>query len=248
MSTPHFFGAFTTALIHGVIVLIALGFASPGGCDSDDTSGGKLKMTTIEAALAYKSTTKSKQPQKRRKRPKARVKTKAAGVSRDDEKKVDPKKVKKTEETKKEDFASDVDQYIKQRQRDDEEDEEDELEDEEEGQEERTGGQFDGSEHGFAEVSKGDPYMQELAKDMYSSWEVPTLEKGSGSAVGCARLGPDGKIIDIKLETKSGNSNIDRSVKVALEKLQKKRNKKPEKVPRHLMDITTQWTCFKLKV
>ena len=239
MSSSHIGGALTTALIHGAILVMVLGFSDPG-C-GDEPGRTKLTMTTIEAALAYKSKTKSTQPQKRRKRPKPKVKPQ--GVSRDDKKKIDPKKPKKPAA---EDFTDDFEKYLKQRQREDDDDDVD-IDDEAD-EAPKPGGEFDGSEHGFADVSKGDPYMQQIAKDMYSAWEVPTLEKRSGTAVGCVRLIPDGKITDTKLETKSGNSNIDRSVRVALEKLQKKRNKKPKKVPRPLMEITTQWTCFKLKV
>src|SRR5690606_5191951 len=63
----------------------------------------------------------------------------------------------------------------------------------------RTGGAFDGSEHGFAEANKGDPYMRELAGQAHSFWSVPTLEKGSGHAVGCIRLDGDGHIVDTQL-------------------------------------------------
>lgn len=245
MTPSHLSGAITTALIHGAIAIMVLGFSDASGCGSDSGEQGKLKMTTIEAALAYKSKTKSKQPQKRRKRAKRQA-AKPDGVSRDETKKAETKKTRKAEPE--EDFSKAFEKYKDQRQRDDEEDEEiDDLDDLDDDAD-KSGGEFDGSEHGFAEVSKGDPYMQELAKDMYASWELPTLEKGSGAAVGCVRLEPGGKISDIKLETKSGNSNIDRSVRVALKKMQKQRNKKPAKVPRHLMEITTQWTCFKLKV
>lgn len=243
MTSTHLSGAITTFLIHGAIAVLVLGFSDASGCGDDDGDQGKLKMTTIEAALAYKSKTQSRQPQKRRRRAK-RSATKPQGVSRDETKKVEePKKTKEPEPE--EDFSKAFEKYKEQRQRDDDEELED-LDNEQEA--DKSGGQFDGSEHGFAEVSKGDPYMQELAKDMYASWELPTLEKGSGAAVGCVRLEPDGKVSDTKLETKSGNSNIDRSVNLALQKMQKQRNKKPTKVPRHLMEITTQWTCFKLNV
>jgi hypothetical protein len=77
---------------------------------------------------------------------------------------------------------------------------------------------------------------------------MPTLERGSGDAVGCVRLGADGRITDTKLWESAQNANIDRSVKLALRALQESREKEATPVPRHLMEATTQWTCFKFHV
>ncbi|MCG8420522.1 MAG: hypothetical protein MJE77_21515 [Proteobacteria bacterium] len=245
MTTSHLTGAITTTLVHGVIAVTILGFSDPSGCDAN-AERGKLKMTSIEAALAYKSQVKSRQPQKRRKRVK-RARVKPAGVSRDDQKKLVARK-KKPAQTTQEDFAEQFEKYKQRRQRDDEEDDEPIQAVDDGSEAEQEGGSFDGSEHGFAEVSRGDPYMQQLAKDVYALWELPTLEKNTGTAVGCVRLAVGGRIVATKLETRSRIANLDRSVRVALDKLKKKRNKNPKKVPKHLHEITTQWTCFKLSV
>ena len=57
-----------------------------------------------------------------------------------------------------------------------------------------------------------------------------------------------GKIIDIKFLTPTKNANIDRSVDLALKKAKKRRDKRAKPVPKHLMDMTTQWICFKFPV
>lgn len=240
MTSSHISGAITTALVHVAVALFVFGLSDRSGCRNAGAERPKLTMTTIEASLAYKSNTRSKQPQKRTRLPQPTAQP--DGVSRDENRPVEPDK-KKPAETE-EDYSKQFEKYRQQRQNND-----DDVDiDDDDKNAPRPGGEFNGSEHGFAEVSKGDPYMQELAKDVYSGWEVPTLEQGNGAAIGCVRLTSDGKIIDSQLETKSGNANIDRSVKLALTSLQEQRNKKPVAVPRHLMEITAQWTCFKFNV
>src|SRR5690606_21865634 len=137
-----------------------------------------------------------------------------------------------------EDFTEDIEKYMKQYEGN--EDSEDDVEPDAE--DSAQGGQFDGSEHGFAEVSKGDPYMQKLAADIFANWEVPTLEKGEGMAVGCVRLAANGSIIETELWKPTKNANIDRSVELALDRLKKLRKPDETPVPVHLMDATKRWT------
>ncbi|MEM9488499.1 MAG: TonB C-terminal domain-containing protein [Myxococcota bacterium] len=250
MNPFHLTGAMITALVHGLVVVMLVVFSN---CSDASASGNKLEMVTIEAALAFKSETKSKQPQKQRKRKRSkRPVAKREGVSRDEQKKAAPQKPKKPDkpaQSKPEDFSDDFEKYLNQRQRDDEEEEDDLLPDDDSDSADsaETGGQFDGSERGFAEVNKGDPYVRDLMADFYEVLEIPTLEKGSGSAVGCIHLSPDGSIEKYEFQQSSENANIDRAVKLALKRLQKKRKTKSKPVPKHLLDLTKQWTCFRPK-
>lgn len=236
----------STVIGIAITVAIHLGLAggvaafSDWGDDDDETP--RRKLLTIEATLAYKSEKPPpKQPQKPRKRPKKKKKPK--GVSRDENKKVKPKKEAEEPE---EDFAKQFEKLKQQRQSEEDDDDED-WEVDTDPKPTQTG-EFDGSKHGFAEVSRGDPYMQTLAGDVYASWELPTLEKGAGAAVGCIRLGAKGDIVDVDLWKPTKNANIDRSVEEALKSLKKKRKPGKSPVPKHLMDATQQWTCFKFSV
>lgn len=240
-------GILTTALVHGGVIAALVAFSSWSAAKAD---GPKLtEMTTIEASLAYKSKAKpTKQPQKPRRVRRPRPQTKPQGVSRDEQKAPVENKPEPAPEPEKQpdepDYSELFEKYKEMRQ----------SEEEEEGlpvedlPQPGGGGEFDGSKHGFAEVNKGDPYMRELAAEMYQSWEVPTLETGKGSAVGCVHLGEDGHIVETKLEQSSENANIDRSVRVALEKLEELRESGDKPVPRHLMDATSQWICFKFSI
>lgn len=243
---PHVAGFLTTLLIHGGIIAAILVFSYARSAGSD---GPKLTdMVTIEAALAYKATpTKTKQPQKppRRAAPPP-VKAPPEGVSRDAEQAPVETKPDQppTPAQPKDDLLAEFERLKQLRQSTEEEDELLPVDD----VSQEGGGEFDGSQHGFATVSKGDPYMQGLAADVFEAWEVPTLEQGKGTATGCVRLGEDGRIIDTQLLEPTQNANIDRSVRLALKKLQELRESGKKPVPRHLMDVTSQWTCFKFSV
>jgi hypothetical protein len=249
MSSLPLSGFLTTALIHGGVLAALVLF--PDWDASSDAQPRITEMISIEAALAYKSEAQpTKQPQKpRRAPPPVPVpETKPEGVSRDEqkapvvEKKPDlPPEPKK--EPKEPDFAKEFEKYRQMRQSDD-----DDALPSTDLPQPGGGGAFDGSKHGFAEANRGDPYLRDLAGEVYQEWEMPTLETGKGAAVGCIRLGKDGRILETKLEQKSGNTNLDRSVGVALQKLEKLRESDSKPVPRHLMDATTQWICFKFSV
>lgn len=237
-------GILMTTLVHGAAVAGMVVFSQLQAAADGPKIG---QMVTIEAALAYKSKdSKSRQPQKpRRRRPAPPQPPEATKVSRDEnqapvETRPEPPKPERQQE---EDFAEQFEKFKQMRQ--EEEDESAEIEDGEGSEEERAGGAFDGSEHGFAEVNKGDPYMRELAAQAHGFWSVPTLERGSGHAVGCVQLGKNGRIIDTQLLPPTQNATIDAAVKRALKQLTDLRATEAKPVPAHLMEATTQWICFK---
>lgn len=241
MSPLRLSGILMTTLVHGAVVVSMVAFSQ---CPAA-VEGPKIgQMVTIEAALAYKSKdSTSRQPQKpRRPRPAPALQPEANQVSRDEtQAPVEPKPPEPTRQD--EDFAEQFEKYRQQRQ--DQEDESAEVEHGAGADDERAGGAFDGSEHGFADVNKGDPYMRELAGQAHGFWNVPTLEQGSGHAVGCVQLGKEGRIIDTQLLPPTQNATIDAAVKRALKQLTDVRDAEPKPVPAHLMEATTQWICFK---
>ncbi len=194
------------------------------------------EMEAIEATLAYKKPNTPKQPQKQFQAPPPEEKQ--PGLSFDDQKKPDDKKPddkkpKATEPT--------PDDYKKYKRTDD---------DGPVGKPtDEDVGAFDGSEHGFADVSKGDPYFQKLVGDLLAGWEYPKILADSGEPVGCLHLDAAGKIVETKFKEKSGSSELDDSVERALASVKKARNETPIPVPTHLLrQATTQWVCFKFKV
>lgn len=235
-----------TTLVHGAVVVSLVAFSE---CAPGDDRPKIGEMVTIEAALAYKSKgAKSTQPQKPRRRRVAPTPTPETNpVSRDEtqapvERKPDPPEQQDEEE----DFAKQFEKFRDERQQDDG-DEAGEGE-----AAERSGGAFDGSEHGFAEANKGDPYLRELAAQAHGFWSVPTLEQGSGQAAGCVQLGKNGRILDTELgrdldlpgAQPPKNATIDAAVKRALKQLTELRESEARPVPAHLMEATTQWICF----
>jgi hypothetical protein len=232
-------GVLLTVLIHGGLAAGLVAFSS---LVSQDDGRPPLQMISIEAALATKG---EESNQIRKKSQKARTRPETDAIKpADDATKVDQEPEEQPPPEPQEDFAKDFEKYRKQYEGS--EDSEDDFDPDAE--DSAKGGQFDGSEHGFAEVSKGDPYMQKLAADIFASWEVPTLEKGEGMAVGCVRLAADGSIVETELWKPTKNANIDRSVELALDRLKKLRKPKEAPVPVHLMDATRRWTCFNFPV
>jgi hypothetical protein len=224
----------TVFLIAAMIAPVAI-FAGGGGGSSDD--GPKLtEMEAIEATLAYKKPNTPKQPQKQFQPPPPA--DKPDGLSHDDQKKPDDKKpddkkIKAAEPT--------ADDYKKFQRHDDDTPVGKPTQDDV--------GAFDGSEHGFAEVSRGDPYFQKLVADLLNGWEYPEILADAGVPVGCLHIDASGKIVDTKFKEKSGSSELDDSVDRALSGLKKSRSENPVPVPTHLLrDATTKWVCFKFKV
>lgn len=232
-----------TTLVHSAVVVSMVAFSD---CELAAEAPKIGQMVTIEAALAYKSKdSKSQQPQRpRRPRPApAPQQPEANRVSRDEHRApVEPRPPKPPEPARQEeDFAQQFEKYRQMRH----EDESADVEDGPGTDVDRAGGAFDGSEHGFAEVNKGDPYMRELAGQAHGFWSVPTLEQGSGHGVGCVQLGKNGRILDTQLLPPSQNATIDAAVKRALKQLTELREAGAKPVPAHLMEATTQWICFK---
>lgn len=193
-------------------------------------------MEVIEASLAYKpkDATKSKQPQKVKQPPAPEVKP--DGVSRDDKKPVDDKK-----EPKKEDKPppkEDTDPLAKFRRK---------LDDDVETGKPQTIPEFDGSEFGIGDVTKGDPYFQRLVVDL--AWSAPELAKaGATPPIGCVQLTADGKIPKTQFR-QQGDGDLQPLAEASLRELKTKRNADPEQVPTHLLKaLTTKWVCFEFKV
>jgi hypothetical protein len=218
---------FVTFCMHAAVLGPLVVVYGLGGGKSD---GPQLSdMTVIEASLAYKKNTESKQPQKER-APKP-VTEKPTGVSHEDQRAPVERPDAGVPKTNYEDLAK----QFQEQHRD---------EDEDEGETQKAGGDFNGSEHGFADVSKGDPWVQELTAELYDAWKLPSLEKGTGDAQGCVHLDASGRILDTQVLKKTENANIDRSVQLALRDLQKAREDGQKPVPSHLVSLTTKWTCF----
>jgi hypothetical protein len=111
-------------------------------------------------------------------------------------------------------------------------------------------GAFDGSEYGFAEESRGDPYFQKLVADLLEGWDYPEiLGDDTGVPVGCLHLDASGKIVETKFREKSGKAELDDSIERQLSAIKKLRSSNPVPVPVHLLKAaTTKWVCFKFRV
>jgi hypothetical protein len=109
-------------------------------------------------------------------------------------------------------------------------------------------GRFDGSEDGFGDETKGDPYLGALKSDLLRSWEYPEILSDVGTPVGCIHLEPDGTIPETVLREKSGNDELDDSVERAMAELKKKRDADPKPVPAHLIPKTRKWICYRMRV
>lgn len=232
---PVWVGLVLTLFLHVFLGGLMIAKQDDAGC-----GGGELAVAsnfesaeTIEASLAFKKKEpESRQPQKQRKKKFKPNPEKAA--SYDAEKTPEKKEEKETLRPDKDevDFESILDKNRKQ-------DEElsdtgvDELPQE---------GAADGSEWGTETEARGDPYVGELKGRIYAAWKVPTLETGTGTAIGCVRLGEDGTIADRELKQRSKNSNLDRSVELAL----KESSDMEAPVPAHLVTLlTVKGICFK---
>lgn len=230
-----FSGLAATLLLHlfvaGLVVSKDDGSGCSGGGDADATEFAQAE--TIEASLAFKEVKpKNKQPQKKKKRKfKPKVED---GASRDDELKPEDKKKDETLRPDEDevDFNSILDKNRKQ-----DEDLSDTGSDEI-----PVEGSAAGSEWGAETQARGDPYVGELKGRIYSVWKVPALETGTGEALGCVRLDADGEIVDRELKKRSKNSNLDRSVEVALKNAPAMETPVPDKLKTLL---TVNGICFK---
>jgi hypothetical protein len=226
----------------GLAMVVALGVAvafyskSAWGDDDEDDGPSERDLEAIEATLAYKKAEKPPtQPQKIKQPPPPEVKPE--GVSHDD--KAEP--VKDPEPDKPlavPDDNPDVTEGPATLPDDDEET----------GPTAKPDGEVDGSDIGFASTSRGPKYFQQMNAELRAGWEFPTILEGKGVPEACIRIEPDGKV-QTKLDKRSGDADLDRSVEAALETFEKLRNSDPQKVPDDLLDFTERWICnipFKL--
>lgn len=203
------------------------------GAASEVVEGPQLAdRQVLEATLAYRKAPQ-KQPEKKFDQPDV---VKPVGVSRDENKKVEPPKDEKKPKAPK----VDVNDPFKGLRRPDEEAGRPTT---------QPGGDFNGSEKGFAPESKGDPFFARLRGDM--NFTFPEIAKASSIPVGCIHLQPDGKIKAITFAApigQPGDDDLQTAAEAALRELQKVRNQNPEAVPTHLLQITSKWLCFKFSV
>jgi hypothetical protein len=220
-----------------VIVLVVLGGAGAWqvarASDDDSDHKPELKdMQTIEASLAYKKT-KTTQPQKQHDEPPPVQKQE--GIRRDDTKKVDPKPEEKKDPPKP---TTPDNRPLEERFHHP-------TDDNDPGKPVTKIGDFNGSEHGFATETKGDPYFQALLADM--EYTVPEAAKDEGTPVGCIHITPEGKIPDTMFMQQTAG-DYQTAANLALKQLQKTRNADPKPVPDKLLPLTTKWLCFKFSV
>ena len=231
-------GLLFTIAVHSVVLGLVLSRGERAGCGSNHAKGSTnfAQAETIEASLAFKEVKpKNKQPQKKKKK-KFKPKT-DDGASKED--KVKPEKKPKDESLTPKEEEIDINSVLnKHRQQDDD------LSDT--GSEETpVEGSPEGSEWGTEKDARGEPYVGELKGRIYSVWKVPALETGTGKAIGCVRLDKEGAVVDRELKKRSKNSNLDRSVELAL----KEAPAMEEPVPDHLVTLlTVRGICFKFSL
>ena len=201
--------------------------------ESDAETSMFKEAKTIEAGLAFKKKKKkNRQPQKLRKK-KFKSPTPQKVLTKDAPQK--PKEIKpKKEKPLEKDEVDPLSVLEKNRKQDEDLSETgvDELASDE---------AQEGSEWGTEKDAIGDPYVGEVKGRVFDAWEVPLLEAGVGKVVGCLRLSDEGKIKDIEVAQKSGNANLNRSVKLAL----KNASDMEKPVPSHLKNLLTgKGICF----
>lgn len=220
----HIASLFGTVLLTAALSgpMIYFGFA-----DRVDEAPPLKETEVIEATIAYRKTPK-KQPEKK---VETQAVEKPEGVSRDENKKVEPKKddEKKAQKPDENPFGKFT------------------RPSEDEGKPTTNpDGDFNGSEKGFAPESKGDPFFGRLRGDM--NFTFPEIAKGQSIPIGCIHLQPDGKIKTFSFDPpigKPGEDDIQIAAEAALKELQKVRAQTPEPVPTHLLSITSKWLCFR---
>lgn len=233
-SALHTYSGLGTAL---VVALVGVGTWRAQACSAEASDDKKkdpyADMEVIEASLAMKAPAEVVQPQKQFRQPDP---VKPEGVSRD----ADAKPVEKPKDEAKDPI--DIDKVLNKNRDDDD----DEL---------PVGpatmpvvGAFDGSDEGWGDETKGDPFLGALKSDLMRAWEFPEILSEVGTPIGCIHIEPDGTIPEIKLDVASGNSELDDSVERALKGLKKKRDEDPRPVPAYLVPKTRKWICYRMKV
>ena len=230
-----FSGLAATLLLHLLVAGLVVAKNDDSGCGGGATADATefARAETIEASLAFKEVKpKNKQPQKKKKR-KFRPKEQD-GASKVETHK--PEQKKKDKRLRPEEDEIDFNSILNKNRKQDED-----LSDT--GSDEMpVEGSAAGSEWGTEKQARGDPYVGELKGRVYSVWKVPALETGTGVAIGCVRLNTDGEIVDRELKERSKNSNLDRSVEVALKDAPAMDRPVPDKLKTLL---TVNGICFK---
>jgi hypothetical protein len=234
-SQSIFSGLAATALLHLFVAGLVFTKAEDAGCGGggDAQATEFAKAETIEASLAFKEVKpKNKQPQKKKKKKfKPKVEDGASKVEE-----LEPEKEEKDETIRPDEDEVDYESILDKNRKQDED-----LSDT--GSDEiPVEGSAAGSEWGTEIQARGDPYVGELKGRIYGVWKVPALETGVGVALGCVRLDEDGEIVDRELKKKSKNSNLDRSVEVALKNAPAMDEPVPDKLKTLL---TVNGICFK---
>ena len=239
-SNGVFVGLSVTALLH--MGMIAAFMSQEDGCmggeaEASDEADRFSESQTIEASLAIKEVKpESRQPQKKKKE---KYKPVERGFSKDENAKPEEKKDEPEHKVPVLPDEVDVNSIL------DKNRSQDETLSSTGADEIPTAGSADGSIWGTNVKAEGDPYVGELKGRIHSEWKVPTLETGGGIALGCVRLNSDGKIIDHGLKTRSKNSNLNRSVEIAL----KKAPDMEKPVPDKLKDLlTVKGICFRFSL
>jgi type IV secretory pathway VirB10-like protein len=228
-------GVVVTIILHGALgtslALMERSDSSSSHQDSFDFENAQ----TVEAALAFKSAEPQKQPEMPKNVPPPPEEI--TGVSRDETKVVEPKPEDKKPDKPPPPDVNIADVLRKNRRYDPDEEIRTVGADDT-----QTGSSGPGSEWGTEKEARGDAYVGELRGRVQTVWKVPSLEKGSGTTLGCVRLDADGKIVDRKVWKKSGIANLDRSVDEAL----REATDMDKPVPDYLMNLLTKkGICFR---
>lgn len=216
---------FGTAVLTAALVLLVL-FSANASVAKQPADN----LVAIEASIAY-SKTPQKQPQKKFKAPEE---VKTEGVSHDENKKPEEKKP----DEKKPEKVDPKDPFAKFKHDTDDDDAP-------VGKPTTDPGKFNGDEQGYAEETKGDPWLGKLRGDM--KYQPPEIAKGNDAPIGCIHLTADGKIVDSKWVKNTGD-DLQTAAEAAIAQLMKTRNANPDPVPTHLLSLTTKWLCFKFTV
>ena len=232
-------GMSITALVHLGLIAALVSSTGDQGCGSSSNAASEdpfARAETIEAALAFKEVKpKNKQPVKKKKKKYRKVEEgistdpKAKPIKKKDEPKhkvkvtddeIDPTSILNKNRTQDQDLSSTGEDKIP------------------------VEGSANGSEWGTERDAKGDPYVGELRGRIESVWELPSLVEDSGRVRGCVKLNAKGKIIDSKIKRFSKNSDLNRSVKLAL----RKAPPMDKPVPGHLIELlTVRGICLDFK-
>ena len=196
----------------------------------DDDKGPDLQLKAIEVSVARPSQNKTRQPQKPHRDPVHDQSLK--GLAHDD--KAHPPDKKKPDDPK-------------QKPDDDKDGPASTIKDDDNpvGKPVSDPGQFNPNKFGTDDVDRGDPYLQELKKDiLQAGGPFPTIIQAKGTPLACLHVAADGTIADTLFKEKSGDGDVDQWVEGALKGITKDRKEHPQEVPARLYEQISGWICF----